>query len=118
MAVQVSSSVARTYFQVAQDFTPGLRPVTMSSLVPKEDITLTHSSYHLMLRILAWVIGFFDNVKLPPSKRNLTVYLSAVEMNTAEVKVIKLHQQLYFTSELNILRKNFTITKHIIYSLC
>ena len=113
MAVQVSSSVARTYFQVAQDFTPGLRPVTMSSLVPKEDITLTHSSYHLMLRILAWVIGFFDNVKLPPSKRNLTVYL-----NTAEVKVIKLHQQLYFTSELNILRKNFTITKHIIYSLC
>ena len=25
---------------------PGLRPVTMSSLVPKEDITLTHSYYH------------------------------------------------------------------------
>ena len=65
-----------------------------------------------MLRILAWVIRFFDNVKLPPSKRNLTVYLSAVEMNTAEVKVIKLHQQLYFTSELNTLRKNFAITKH------
>ena len=42
----------------------------------------------------------------------LTLYLSAVEMNTAEVKVIKLHQQLYFTSEFNTLRKNFAITKH------
>ena len=43
---------------------PGLHPVTMPSPVPKEDITLTHSSYHLMLRILAWVIRFFDHVKL------------------------------------------------------
>ena len=90
---------------------PEIRPVTMSFLVPNEDITLTNSSYHRMLRILAWVIRFFDNVKLPPSKRNLTVYLSAVEMNTAEVNVIKLHQQLYFTSEFNTLRKNFAITK-------
>ena len=36
--------------------------------------------------------------KLPHSKNNVRVYLYAVEMDTAEVKVIKLHQQLYFTS--------------------
>ena len=89
MAVQVSSSVARTYTQATQDST---RTSSSDYVISgtKERYTLTHLSFYLLLRILAWVICF-DNVKLPPSKRYLTAYMSAIEMNAAEIKVIKLH---------------------------
>ncbi|XP_028164538.1 uncharacterized protein LOC114355741 isoform X1 [Ostrinia furnacalis] len=73
-----------------------------------------YSSIHRMVRTLAYVLRFVNNIKGDKISYN---YLSSSELNNALLLIIKNEQELYFKDEISCLRNNKPV-KGPLQSLC
>ena len=66
------------------------------------DFYESSTSYKKMIRVTGWIYRFFRNVKSVPSNLNLVNHLSFLEINNAEVCLLKYVQKLCLSNESKI----------------